>query len=71
MGALRKHFSAKLLWTAKERHTAYQELAVRLSRVGEMFLDNFLSDKANATFPTWRRVVENVKYFETLLMDIH
>lgn len=50
---------------------AYQELAVRLPRVGEMFLDNFFSDKANATFPTWRRVVENVKYFETLLVDIH
>jgi len=50
---------------------AYQELAVRLPRVGEMFLDNFFSDKANATFPTWRWVVENVKYFETLLVDIH
>jgi len=49
----------------------YQELAVRLPRVGEMFLDDFFSDKASATFPTWRRVVENVKYFETLLVDIH
>ena len=36
-----------------------------------MFLNNFFSDKANATFPTWRRVVEDVKYFETLLVDIH
>lgn len=36
-----------------------------------MFLDDFLGDKANATFPTWRRVVENVIYFETLLVDIH
>jgi hypothetical protein len=35
-----------------------------------MFLDDFFSDKANATFPTWRRVVENVEYFETLLVDI-
>ena len=36
-----------------------------------MFLDDFFSDKANATFPNRRRVVENVKYFETLLVDIH
>lgn len=55
----------------KKKHTAYQELAVRLSRVGEMVLDDFFGDKANATFPTRRRVVEDVKYFETLLVDIH
>jgi hypothetical protein len=36
-----------------------------------MFLDDFFSDKANATFPNRRRVVEDVKYFETLLVDIH
>ena len=71
MEALRKVFSTKLLWTAIKRHTTYQELAVRVPRVGEMFLDYFFSDKANATFPTWRRVVEDVKYFETLLVDIH
>ena len=72
VGVLRKDFSiTKLLWTAIKRHTTYQELAVSVPRIGEMFLDDFFSDKANATFPTWRRVVENVKYFETLLVDIH
>jgi len=35
-----------------------------------MFLDDFFSDKANATFPTWRWVVENVIHIETLLVDI-
>ena len=61
MGALQKKFTTKLLWTTLERHTTYQELAVRLPRVGEMFIDDFFGDKANATFPIWRRVIENVK----------
>ena len=35
-----------------------------------MFLDNVFCDKANTTLPTCRGVVEDVKYFETLLVDI-
>jgi len=36
-----------------------------------MFLDDFFCDKTNATFPARWWVIENVKYIETLLMDIH
>jgi hypothetical protein len=35
-----------------------------------MFLDNFFCDKSNTTLPTRRGVVEDVKYFETFLVDL-
>lgn len=64
-------FSTRLLWTEEGRHTTDQELAVSLSRVGEIFLDMVFCDKPNATFPTRGWAVEDVKYLETLLVDIH